>query len=245
MPFLERAAVLPGTQTDYLARVQEFIRWCHRHRLDWDCAEQLDDVIVNFLDREFFRGLSPSDGGKLLGALQRYIPRIRSNGDWALPRARRALKTWQLLAPAFQRLPLPWVCLCAMLGWCLFRRQVAAAIHLLVAFRAYLRPGVSDRLRVFQLVRGCPLAGSHYECWGLLLNASVLHTPGKTGTFDGAVALDTEMWLHDFFLTLKQGRQPLDPLWPVRGGPLIDLFEQAAHDLALEALAPCRYSMQH
>eukprot|EP00973_Karenia_brevis_P001416 192036-Karenia_brevis.AAC.1 len=60
-------------------------------------------------------------------------------------------------------------------------------MNLLFRFHSYLRPGVTDRLLVGQLVTPIPGAKIGYHFWCVNLHPSESFTPGKTGLYDEAV----------------------------------------------------------
>ena len=243
--FLESAAVLPATARSYRRFTEAFLEWMVSHSLDFACAEELDDHVTNYLGEAFFKGMSSSDAAKTVAGIQHHFPKVQRLGSWQIPRTRRVLKAWAKLAPARQRLPLPWICLCALLGWFLAHGHVDGALHLMVQFRTYMRPGVSDALRASQLVAPAPSAGTSYSLWGFNLYPSELQQPGKTGTLDEAIIYDTEPWVHKLFVILLQRSDPESPLWPLRGAALVELFARAAAHLGLQELAPCRYALRH
>lgn len=204
----------------------------------------LDHLVTMFLDEMFFRGRSSRDGSRLLAALKNYIPAISRFGTEALPRSRRALQSWTKAAPGMQRLPLPPVLFCAMLGHMMFHNRGWTAVKLFVHFRTYMRPGVCDGLLVSQLVPPTQLAGSYYNRWGFILNPTELGIPGKTGLWDEAVFLDTDPWMPSIFQALSQ-QPPRSPLWPVSAIATIDHFNFAVLELGLQELHPSRYSLRH
>ena len=161
-----------------------------------------------------------------VAALEHFESRVSRLGAFGLPRASRALSSWMKAAPSSQRFPFPWVALCAVIGLIVVEGgRLASALHLLVTFRSYLRPGASDVLRVKQLVPPQPMAGQAYQAWGLLLNPIEDRTPGKTGLLDEAILLDSKPWLHPFFVALTSRRDPEDFLWPARGAELVEEFQ--------------------
>ena len=123
-------------------------------------------------DEMFFKGGPADHGSKLLAAPKHFQSRVSRLGAFGLPRASRALSSWMKAAPSSQRLPFPWIALFAVIGLLVERGRLASALHLLVAFRSYLRPGASDALRVKHLVPPQPMAGQAYQAWGLLSTQS-------------------------------------------------------------------------
>ena len=208
LSFLEQTAVKPATSKDYRLRIETFCKWCLERGLSWRSVEELDAVLTMAFDEMFFKGEPADHGSKLLAALKHFESRVSRLGSLGLPRAGRALGSWMKAAPSSQGLPFPWIALCAVIGLLVERGRLASALHLLVAFRSYLRPGASDLLRVTQLVPPQPMAGQAYQAWGLLLNPVEDRTPGKTGLLDEAILLDSEPWLHPFFVALTSHRDP-------------------------------------
>ena len=149
-------------------------------------------------------------------------------------------------APSSQRLPFPWIALCAVLGLLVERGRLASALHLLVAFRSYLRPGASDSLRVKQLISSATADG-----WTSLPSVGSPRQPnrGPHAWEDWPAGrrplLDSEPWLHPFFVALTSRRDPEDFLWPVRGAELVEEYQLACLSLGLSHLKPCRYALRH
>ena len=245
LSFLEQTAVKPGTSRDYRLRTEAFCKWCLDRGLTWRSVEELDAVLTMVFDEMFFKGETADHGSKLLAALKHFESRVSRLGAFGLPRASRSLSSWMKAAPSSQRLPFPWIALCAVIGLLVERGRLASALHLLVAFRSYMRPGASDLLRVKQLVPPQPMAGQAYQAWGLLLNPVEDRTPGKTGLLDEAILLDSEPWLHPFFVALTSHRDPESFLWPIRGAELVEEFQLACRSLGLSHLKPCRYALRH
>eukprot|EP00973_Karenia_brevis_P011077 1499185-Karenia_brevis.AAC.1 len=144
----------------------------------------------------FFKGRSAEDANKLIAALKFFLQTFSSATELQIPRAYRALRGWHRLAPNRQRLPLPWVICAAIIGVMIWQGNHFHAVSLLVQFRSYLRPGEIDRLKVKNLVRPTPVAGSPYSLWGIVLNYTEDLVAGKTGIYEASVLLDTEIWMH-------------------------------------------------
>ncbi len=242
---LEAISVKKPTLIDYRGRLADFLIWCVDRRLDWFTSEDLDQILIFMFDEWYFRGMSPEEGSKTLAALRFFDARFRRHGSLTLPRADRALQSWRLAAPTLQRLPFPWVALCAVLAYLLKKNFILIALNLLVQFRTYLRPGACDALMVGQLVRPQPEAGPQYCLWGLLLNPTECLVPGKTKLYDQAVLLDTDLWLGPFLEQLVCDRPANAPLWKVSPAMICDAFQEACTVLGLQPLQPCRYALRH
>ena len=75
---------------------------------------------LGFLDKLFFDGLPSADGSKLVAALTSSFHRWGGTGD-------RAVQGWSQLAPGNMRLPLPWICVAAILGTMIASQKVEEA----------------------------------------------------------------------------------------------------------------------
>eukprot|EP00973_Karenia_brevis_P092048 12410445-Karenia_brevis.AAC.1 len=68
--FLESKGVTLPTYNDYRARVVDFIQWCLAERMNWSSDEELDAVLIIWMDCMFWRGLPPNAGGKLFAGIK-------------------------------------------------------------------------------------------------------------------------------------------------------------------------------
>ena len=245
LSMLEKTSVKFTTIVDYVSRIVGFIEFCQAFNHDWESPEQMDSILVLYLDYLFMLHYCGEDGNKLVAALKFVFPCLSRLGAFGLPRSSRSVKSWMSKIPSHQRLPFPWLALCAVMGYLIHHDHVPAAIMLLIQFRTYLRPGVFDRLLVCQLIPPVPEAPHPYNVWGLTIYPADLLIPGKTGTWDDAVLLDTELWLAPFLMMLIAHRAPDILLWPISGPKLVTLFFEAVENLGMAALNPVRYSLRH
>ena len=100
------------------------------------------------------------------------------------------------------RLPLPWICVAAILGTLIASQKVEEAVAVLLSFLMYLLPSERDTLTPTQLVPPAPSGGDTYRLWGIILAPLKGTRPGKTGQWDEAILLDSCPWLHGTLLTL-------------------------------------------
>ena len=218
------------------------------HRMTWSDDLDLDRVMVIYFDELYFKGHSVEMGSSTLAALRYFVHAIKRGGPGRMPRSAVVLRTWRRRDPPQQRLPLPWIALCAMMGWLLFR-HAAIAVELclkwVLGFRLYLRPGENDSLRTEMIVHPQPLAGIAYGNVGLILSPREGNEPGKTGLYDEAVIWDTEVSLHPLLLQLVQARGPNVSLWTIPADQDMELFRAASTAMHLEGLHPVRYAMRH
>ena len=132
LTFLETNSILPGTLRSYRILLQRFMTWCTVNCSDWADAVALDSLLVLYFDQLYWHGAPSADGGKILAALKYFLPQYSRLGPLHLPRAHRALTSWVKLRPGHQRLPLPWLVLCSILGWLCHHKQFIVALNLLV-----------------------------------------------------------------------------------------------------------------
>jgi hypothetical protein len=236
------------TRADYRTRISTFITFCRTSQLNWADAVSLDACVCEFFDQMFLGGHGGEEGSKYLAALAFFLPDISRTGPFSLPRASRAIRGWTKSSPGHQRLPLPRVLLCAVIGVLLASGGRTMALALWVSFRAYLRPGECSSLTRRQLVQPVPSAGSQYRFWGLWLSPddhSPASRPGKTGLWDEAISLDQDPWLDPLFRTLTKSGEPHEPLWPFSGEELSATFKKIMRCLDLGHLDQSLYCLRH
>ena len=244
LSFLEQTSVIPSTREDYQHRMSKFTTWCGENLLDWKSLSELDSVIVIYFDECFFHGQSGQEGSKTLAALKFYVPLVSRMGSYHLPRAHRAVKSWLKVDPGQQRLPLPLPITLAICAWMVEHHLAWEAFAILLAFRAYLRPGENAKLKVKSLVAPVTSTGA-YSMWALDLHPQCDGKPGKTGNYNETILLDTDAWMSPWFAKLKGHRHGDLPLWPLDPHHLICKFHQACRALQLGPLAPTLYSLRH
>ena len=125
---LEKTSINPGTLTDYTVRILGFIDWCQIHNIDWETPLQLDGIICMYLDNIYRMGSSGGDANKFLAAVKFAMPMYSRLGMMSLPRSHRAVKSFLAKAPGLQRLPFPWLGLCAVLGFLCWRGDTPIAL---------------------------------------------------------------------------------------------------------------------
>lgn len=223
-----------------------FVGWCIKSQMDWKDADELDSVMIVYFDQLFWHGVAAAEGSKILAALKFFVPGCSRLAVAHVPRCHRAVQSWSRLRPGYQRLPVPWLVVCAMIGYLCSINVITVALMLLVQFRTYMRPGALDRLKVKQLIGPTGMAGPRYSFWAFNLSPAEDLIPGKTGTYDDAILYDAEIpWITEFFMKLTSGRHPESPLWSTMTSRALDLFSQCTTALNLEALNLCRYSLRH
>ena len=136
------------------------------------------------------------------------------------------MKGWLKADPGQQRLPLPLPAVFAICGWLVAHQLIWESFAILLSFRCYLRPGECINLKVKNLVAPAAQRGP-YSMWCLDLHPQLDGRPGKTGSYNETVLLDTDRWMYPWFVRLKDGRSADLPLWPHSGRQLIYAFHRA------------------
>ena len=242
---LESTSIAPSSLATYTLLVTQFVQGCAMASLDWRTDDELDAVMVYILDRWYFEGRPAHDATSMVAAVKWYLPRFRRGGAGHLPRSAIALATYARRRPGNQRLPLPWVIVCGMIGVMILRGHRTMALQIAIAFWGYLRPSESDGITADNLVPPAALAGNHYVEWGVLLFPSSGDRPGKTGNWDESIILEGFNPLSSLLMELKTNSRGRPNVWPHRPDELLREWHTCVELLGLEELNPCRYALRH
>ena len=91
LSYLEVASVKSATVEDYRCRLMDLHTWCVRHHRDWRNVLELDSVLVEYFDEQFWKGLPCEAGSKLIAALRFFGPALAVREIVSLQRAARAV----------------------------------------------------------------------------------------------------------------------------------------------------------
>ena len=108
----EEASVTKKTHQAYCRLLKDFQRSEGLPHLGV-AADILDAKLVRFFDRLMLEGRGAGAGGKVLSAVQFWVPSFAHHGQLHLPRAHRSLRGWKRLMPGRTRRPLPWAVIAA------------------------------------------------------------------------------------------------------------------------------------
>jgi len=235
--------VAPQTLNQYTALLTELEDWRKQEKIPAPLSPAC--VILTFLDyvdAQFFSGLSHADSSKTWAAIQKLIPSVLKEADLCR-RARNALDGFSKRAPAESREPAPEEIYFAIIGNMLWKDQIIPALNETLRYLSMCRPGEIDLLLVKQLV---PPVGKH-RLWSILLAIQEEKRPGKTGEYDEGVVLDQVLAtnLHRTFVELTAGRSPEERLWQCEPHILQSAFNQSVTDLQLDHLHITRYGSRH
>lgn len=190
MTYLESRSVKQPTIADYTRRHQEFMTWCSQQEIQMTSAQQVDDVLVEFLQYLFDEDRGINDGIRVVAATKFFMPQFKN-----LPRVGRALRGWQIASPPLQRMPIPIEVLCAIIGEMIKSGLKEMGLRLFFQFITYLRPGECSALTVKQVVPPVRAANQAFQFWAVLLHPFEDLVPGKTGVFDASIILDSDAWM--------------------------------------------------
>ena len=228
--------------------MSSFIIFCQANQLNWVDEASLDVCVCELFGQMFLNGHGGEEGSKYLAALAFFLPDVSRMGPFSLPRATRAIRGWTKSAPGHQRLPLPCVLLCPVVGVLQAAQRTTMALALWLSFRAYLRPGECSSLTHRQLVEPVPSAGSQYRFWGLWLSLddrNSMSRPGKTGLWNEAISLDQDPWLDPLLRPLATAGDPSEPLWPFSGEEFSATFKRIMKRLGLDHLDQSLHCLRH
>ncbi|CAK0853345.1 unnamed protein product [Prorocentrum cordatum] len=127
--------------------------------------------------------------------------------------------------------------------------QERAALGCLVMFETYCRVGELLALRMFQIVPPDRHSGGAAGCPTIVLNASELQVPSKTGEMDSSIAFDLpeHRWVGMLLVLLKEAfaSQPMEHVVNVSCAVFLSLLDRSAHDLGVQVLQPTPHCFRH
>lgn len=233
LTLLEKNAVGPQTSKSYAKALEEFSRFGIPRGLDWEDADKVDKLTVDFLNEMYLAGHQAYKGDRLVASILHHYPNFGKYGAKKLPRMWRAVRGFRKLTPGKSRLAYPLPVWAAMAVQLKLEGYLRMALFVLVSVSSYARPSELLRMRLFSLVR--PVAGVTTS-WALLLSPEESEQRSKTGEFDVNIAVDSPYllpWIHRFFTHLKKGH-PEEALWDFNYDEYRKEFSKAAEVLGLD-----------
>lgn len=230
---LQRAAVRPTTENQYLQALWQFHLWLMGASHTAVADQTLDPLICRYFETVVSEAGAPSIGSKLLAALLHILPERGRHIHLGFPLAHRALQGWQNGMPPKTRPPLPFAMLILIVTQLLAWNEIAMAICIWVGFHGYLRPREMSSLLRHQPLPPTTAAGPISRVWSLNLHPCEDLRPSKIGYYDECVLLDdlaSTTWMQQY-LTLLRARGGQVPLWPFKHVQLVQrrkLSTQAA-----------------
>ncbi len=227
--------------------VNDFSQFCHAGRLPTSTLAELDTAVVEYLHELYYSGATVDQAAQLLSALAFSIPGV-SRRTPELPRARRALKGFNRLAPPRARLPLPWPVTALLVTRLTADGHHEAAFLTVLNFVFYTRPSEILRLRRRDLVPPPPIGPVHLRRWSVLLKPFEKEDPSKTGVFDESLLSDNPefKWVDAELARLRRSG-PLDSLITDLTYPQwVAQFNAAVNSVPVRPLRPVTiYQLRH
>eukprot|EP00435_Cladocopium_sp_Y103_P050327 s239_g15.t1 len=241
LTYLEARSVRKPTLVDYQKRFNEFKQWLEILQITPMTGMELDGALVEFLQEMFECSRGINDGIRAVAAVRFFIPHLNKE----LVRSARSLKGWHQAAPPQQRMPMSIEVLGAIIGTMLMMGHSEMGLRMFLQFSTYMRPGECSQLTCKQLVPPQRPGSQTFNFWAILLHPAEELVPGKTGIFDSAVVLDSDLWMNTFLSRLISGKQPGNPLWTSSHAEFRDMFNMVVQKLKLEHLGLTLYALRH
>ena len=247
LSLLSAATVAPATQRSYLSRLVALRRWLALPQLPTWTAAEWDHALVEFAEECVDVGVHRAVVVQTICALRWAQPRLPRPLRAAVPEAMAALDGWGKLEPGASRPPVPRMLAVLMAKWLSDRHHYMAAFLLLLLLETYMRPSEGFSLEAFQITAPIAGAAGTLACCSILIRASELGKPGKTGEFDTSVALDLPRHrvLEPALLAAKRFRQERQLLTTLDQQEFGRLFRLALSGLGLETLKLTPYCLRH
>lgn len=233
LSLLEKSAVGPQSHKYYTAEMEEFKMFAITRGLDLKDPENVDRLLVDYMNGLYLKGFQAYRGDRLAAAMLHFHPQFGKMGAEKLPRMWRALRGFRKLTPGKSRLAYPLMVWAAVASELRRMGKLRMALFLLVSLSSYARPSELIRLQVYSLVRPSPGVTSS---WTLLMSPEERPDRTKTGEFDTSIALDSPYmipWSHTLFGYLKQ-THPSNPLWDFDYNQYCRDFQKAVASLGLD-----------
>ncbi|CAK0855216.1 unnamed protein product, partial [Prorocentrum cordatum] len=246
---LEQESATAKTKEDYERRLERFFGFCSINGLALDTDLLLEEALAECMDLLFAQGEPCNSGAKLLAAVGHRWPRLHHAGRLLkLPRVAKALQGWRRLAPPVTRAPVPWAAMAAIALALVRCKQPLAALAVVLAADAYLRPGELLSLRASHVVPAQATAGGGYRFASLVLRPEEELQPTKTRGFNDSTLLDSVSRPYLGVLVERLAKQKgfsAELLFPRSAAAFTAMFKRAAADVGLEAWELTPYILRH
>ena len=245
---LETESITPKTRQDYERRLARFGDFCKLHGLETMGDADLEEAVVEYMDLLFSRGEPSNSGAKLLAAIGHRDPRLHHAGRLLkLPRVARALQGWRRLVPPVTRAPAPWAAVAAIATALVHSGQRRAALGVVLAADAYLRPGELLTLKAAHVVPAQPRAGGDYRFTSLVLRPEEELQATKTKGFNDSILLDSpsRSFLGPLLEQAARQAKPTERLFPWSGAAFNAMFKETAARVGLADWELTPYILRH
>jgi len=247
VPRLAAKRVRARTRSAYLLALMLLLAFLRLGRLPTWSAETWDATLEAFCEDLFDKGGSISRVRTLMCALVWARPALEGPVRRLFPRTSAAVKGWSCVNPPFSRPPLPREVMLAITWWLCEQGMLGMGLICLLMFETYARPSEALALRRCSIVLGLPGGQGKARHMTIILRASALEVPGKTGEFDMSIPLDLarQGWLQHLLTIWCRDLAPQDPLWDFDLEALTHWLRKACDALDLAPLRPSAYQFRH
>ena len=145
------------------------------------------------------KGSASADASKLIAAMGHFLLQFSRHGASHLPRAVRAAKGFQRLAPGRSRPPLPWVAVCSTMGAACSIGNYPLALFLLLTFAMYPRPGELLEAWPERIIAPQLAVGKWANRWCVLLAHSDFRDAMKDKRVQRSTTIRSEGTFQDIF----------------------------------------------
>ncbi len=246
---LQANRVKERTQITYLAILERLVEYLQYRTLPQFSAAAWDPILVDFIERRYDQQESREATVRVLYALLWASPHLGGVVRSCFPQAWASVQGWTRLSPPATRPPLPQQAAHATASKLLGFSQERAALGCVVRFETYCRVGEVLALRMFQIVAPDLRSKGAAGCPTIVLNASELHMPSKTGEMDSSIAFDLQehRWVGMPLVAPKNAFQdkPMEHVVNVSYGVFLGLLERAVQELGISALQPTPHCFRH
>ena len=244
--FLREQSVRTQTTRDKYGRLlDEFKTWLGIEGWEDLPLDELDGLLCEWMDEEYFEGNDAWKGGHLMAALQWISPHWKGPG--ALFRSHQALKGWRNKTPSRSRLPLPQEVVSLLIVGLKVRGHVLMATAIGLMMVCYLRPSEAFKLRVRDVIPPLVGATAAHSRWSITLHASDGDAgPSKTNEYDESLLLDLDRYdfMHAPLGAATRGRSVVEALFPFSLVELRKEWIATARWLQLPTV-PALYQVRH
>jgi integrase len=237
--FLTGRALAPTSRAAYRRAVLDFIKYAEENGESPQTADELDELLADYLDFCFFAGRSKAQGHCLLNGIVHLLPRLK----YRLGIARLAMRGWEREQPSVPHQPITWEALAAMAVTLASWRLPAEGLACLLMFRSLLRISEVCALRISDVVfPGDARVGSAFpkNIVGLRLRTTKTGNEKFAQLDDSAVIALLKVYVGR---RRRQGAGEGSFLFGFLPGGLRTAFKAAAHSLGLVGYTPhsCRH----
>ncbi|CAK0816896.1 unnamed protein product, partial [Prorocentrum cordatum] len=228
---LEQEGIAQATRQDYERRLDRFDVFCRTHGLTTASDVELKKAVGEYMELPFNQGEPSSSGAKLRAAIRHRGPGLHHAGrQLKLPRMARALQGWRGLVRPLAWAPAPWAALAALAVALIDLGQRRAALGVMLAADAYLRPRELLTLRADHRVLAQPRAGGDYRFTSLELRPKKELQSAATKGFSDSILLNSpaKSFVGPRLEQIVSQSQPVDLLSPWSGADFNAMFKVAA-----------------